>query len=166
MLSFGDEIKRLIFTKKQNSLQQKQMKFIISSIFSLLWMSVISIAAAFLFTWLLPYCFYSAWWKVAILVIFGTAFFEKIWNSFVPQLSVYPVVFIASKLNSWKSSMVCATIPSIIVGIFCIVNFWVISKDISFGFKDWISAIVWNYIVASCYFHLSLAFISMYNDNK
>lgn len=141
------------------------MKCLISSIFSLLWMSVISIAAAFLFTWLLPYCFYSAWWKVLIVVIFGVALFEKVWNSFVPHLSVYPIVYIANKLNAWKPSMICAIFPSIIVGVCCIANFWIISKGISFDFKDWISAIVWNYVVASCYFHLALAFISMFNDD-
>ncbi len=139
------------------------MKHILSALFGLIWLSLISVGAYYLFLWLLPYCFYSAWWKVIIMAIFGTAIFLKLWNSVVPILAVYPIVFVANKLSSWKAAIISSAIPCMVIGITCILNFWLMTQGIPFDFKDWISAIVYNYVVASCYFHLTLAFMSMYN---
>lgn len=140
------------------------MKYILSALVSVLWLSIISIGVAFLFIWLLPHCFYSAWWKVLILVIFGTSVFKWIWNSIVPYLAVVPICYIGDKLAAWKTSCVSAAIPPGVIGVLCIMDFWIISRGIPFDAKDWIFAVVWNYVVASCYFHIALAFITRYND--
>lgn len=134
------------------------MKRIISATFSFIWLSTISIAGAFLLLWLSPYIFVSSWWKVAILLVFGTWFLEKLWNLVVPILATAPVVFAATKCNAERYSWIASSIPPVLIGIWCIYKFWTIYSGIPFDAKDWVMSIVWNYISASCFYHLFSSF--------
>lgn len=138
------------------------MKRFLAILLSFTWMSFISIGLFFLFFWLLHYCFFSAWWKVLVMAIFGAGLFITIWNLIVPQLVIVPVGYVATKLKEFKASAISAAVPPMIVGIQCIVEFWLISKCIPFDAKDWVSAIVWNAVVFKSYFALIRGFFNIY----
>lgn len=143
------------------------MKAFLSSVFGFVWMTIISVGVAYLLMWILPYCFYSAWWKVIFLVLFGTAIFNSVWNAIIPYLAICPVAYISSKADDWKYTMIFAALPSVFVGIYCLYRFWfVLAPNVPFDGKDWVSSIVWSYVVLSCFYHLSKGVLSMMRNKE